>query len=290
MRRQAARAVFAALVAVTLAACGQAAAVDPDVTVSGPPRERPTLTYVTPLSVDETFRQVVWEGTGAALVDGAPVLLDYLLEDATDASLVRESYSTSPTARLLTEADLGTDLYATIRGQSVGARLLQVAPSDSSGGAGYPTVTVLDILPTRAEGTVVEPPEGLPTVTRADNGTPSLTPTSTDPPDDLVAQPLLRGAGAQVGADDTVTVQYTGYAWTSGEQFDSTWTTGMPVSFSLADVPAWSEGLTEQTVGSQVLLVVPPTYSLGATQSAELSGQTVAFVVDILATRTPSGG
>lgn len=276
--------------ALGLAACGAAPAPPPEVTVSGSPGERPTLTYVTPLSVPATSRETIWEGPGARLEDGAPVLLDYVLENARDASLVRESYSTSPTARLLTQEDLGVDLYGTLTGHRVGARLLQVAPASSSGGAGYPTVAVLDVLPTRAQGTAVQVRDDLPVVTLADDGSPTLAPTGTPAPDDLVAQPLLRGAGAQIGADDTVTVQYTGFAWTTGEQFDSTWTTGMPVSFSLADVPAWSEGLTEQTVGSQVLLVVPPTYALGATQSAELSGQTVAFVVDILATRTPAGG
>ena len=50
-----------------------------------------------------------------------------------------------------------------------------------------------------------------------------------------------------------------------------------------ADVPAFHEGLAEQTTGSQVMLVVPPTYDLGATQSEALAGQTLVFVVDILA-------
>jgi peptidylprolyl isomerase len=35
------------------------------------------------------------------------------------------------------------------------------------------------------------------------------------------------------------------------------------------------------------MLVVPPTYALGATDSEELAGQTVLFVVDILDTRRP---
>ena len=84
-----------------------------------------------------------------------------------------------------------------------------------------------------------------------------------------------------------MTVQYTGFAWTTGEPFDSTWTHGLPVSFSLQDVQAWAEGLVDQPVGSQVMLVVPPTYALGVTESEELAGQTVVFVVDILATGHP---
>jgi peptidylprolyl isomerase len=83
-------------------------------------------------------------------------------------------------------------------------------------------------------------------------------------------------------------VQYTGFVWATGEAFDSTWTTGSPATFSLDDVPAWSEALVEQTVGSQVMVVVPPSYALGATQSEELAGQTIVFVIDILATRAPA--
>jgi len=242
--------------------------------VSGEAGEPPTLTYVTPLTVDTTISKVVWAGTGPELVEGAPVLIDFWLEDATDASLVKESYSTSPKPYTLTAEALGADLYATLKGQRVGARLLQISPASGSGAADYPTVTVIDVLPTRADGEPVEPRAGLPTVTLADDGAPTISVPEGAPPTELVVQPLLKGAGAQVAEGDEVTVQYTGFAWTTGEPFDSTWTTGQPVSFSLDSVAAWSEGLVEQTVGSQVMLVVPPTYALGVTESEELAGQT----------------
>jgi peptidylprolyl isomerase len=151
-------------------------------------------------------------------------------------------------------------------------------------------VTVLDVLPIRASGEPVAPREGMPAVTLDDDGAPSLAPTGTEPPGDLVVQPLLRGTGTQVSAGDVITVQYTGFVWSTGEAFDSTWTNGSPNTFPLDDVPAWSEALVEQTVGSQVMVVVPPSYALGATQSEELQGQTIVFVIDLLATRTPAAG
>ncbi|WP_421733500.1 FKBP-type peptidyl-prolyl cis-trans isomerase [Cellulomonas sp.] len=289
MRRLQGRALVAglAIALVTLAGCTTPETEPAAVTVSGEPGEAPTITYVTPLQVDETRTEQIWPGTGAELVEGAPVLIDFWLEDASDASLVKESYSTNPTAMLLTEEDLGTDLYKTLRGQQVGARLLQVSPGSGSGATDYPTVTVVDVLPTRAEGTPAPVRADLPVVTLDASGSPSITPTGTEPPATLVAQPLVRGSGEQVGATDVVTVQYTGFAWTTGEAFDSTWSHGLPVSFSLQDVQAWAEGLVDQPVGSQVMLVVPPTYALGVTDSEELAGQTVAFVVDILATGHP---
>ncbi len=285
MRRLVAACAAAALM---LAGCASQDPPPPEVVVSGDAGEAPTVTYRTPLRVSEPVHEVVWEGTGPALEDGRPVLLDFWLEDASDASLVKESYTSSPTARLLTEEDLGKDLYATLSGQRVGARLLQISPASAGGASSYPTVTVLDVLPVRADGEPVEPREGVPAVQLDADGAPSITPTGTEPPPDLVVQPLLRGTGPQVSQGDVVTVQFTGFVWATGEPFDSTWTTGSPSTFSLDDVPAWSEALVEQTVGSQVMVVVPPTYALNATQSEELAGQTIVFVIDLLATRAPA--
>lgn len=281
----------AVLVAIALlAGCTSTQTSAPEVTVTGEAGQAPTLTYVTPLEVSETYREQVWPGTGPELVEGGPVLIDFWLENGTDASLVDESYSTTPTPRLLTEEDLGTDLYETLRGQQVGARVLQVSPGRRSGAVDYPSVTVLDVLPTRADGEVLAPRPDLPVITLDPSGAPSMTPTGTEPPDQLVVNALLRGSGAQVAADDVITVQYAGFVWTTGEAFDSTWSRGLPVSFALQDVQAWAEGLLDQPVGSQVMLVVPPTYALGVTESEELAGQTVVFVVDILATGSPDGG
>lgn len=282
------RAAVPLLAGIVLAACTAVVEADPEVTVTGDAGQAPTVTYLTPLSVDETYREVIWPGTGEELVDGAPVLIDFWLEDAGDATLVKESYSTSPTPRILTVDELGTDLYGTLLGQRVGARLLQVAPG--GGGADYPTVTVIDVLPTRAVGEVLTPDPSLPVLTEAADGTLTLTPTGTPPPERLTVEPLVRGSGAQVAAGDVITVHYAGFAWDDGVLFDSTWQQVLPVSFLLSDVTAWAEGLVDQPAGSRVMLVVPPTYPLGVTDSEELTGKTVVFVIDILATGSPEQG
>jgi peptidylprolyl isomerase len=289
-RRTTALATAAVLaLAGALAACSEPETAPPEVTVTGEGGAVPTLTYVTPLVVEETHRETLWEGTGPELVEGEPVLIDYWLENGEDASLVRESYSSTPTSQLLTTEDLGGELFESLEGQSVGARVLQIAPPEGDAASSYPTVAVIDVLPIRADGEKVKPREGLPKVGEKRDGAPTLKPVDADPPTDLVAQPVLRGTGRQVGANDTVTVQYTGWDWTGGEQFDTTWNTMLPVSFSLQDVPAWSEGLEDQPVGSRVMLVVPPSYALGVTESTELEGETVVFVVDVLDARAPEG-
>jgi peptidylprolyl isomerase len=50
-------------------------------------------------------------------------------------------------------------------------------------------------------------------------------------------------------------------------------------------IQGWSEGLAGQTVGSQVLLVIPPELGYGdedAGQGGIPGGSTLVFVVDIL--------
>jgi len=100
-------------------------------------------------------------------------------------------------------------------------------------------------------------------------------------------QPLIKGTGAEVKKGDVVTVNYTGWTWADGTQFDSSWDRGAPASFQLNDgavIDGWVEGLVGQTVGSQVLLVIPPEKAYGEDGNETIpGGSTLVFVVDILA-------
>lgn len=271
-----------------LAACSGAQSA-PEVDVSGDAGKAPTVTYVAPLSVSSVYRKTIWPGTGAPLVEGGTVLFDFRLEDATDATLVSQTYDTAPETRELTREALGDDLYQTLRGQRAGARLLQVAPASSSGSANYPSVTVIDVLPLRASGTEVTPRTDIPAVTLAGDGTPTITTTGTSASTSAVTAPLIRGSGPQVGSQDTVTFQYAIFTW-AGERVDSSWTSGRPVSQSILDLPTvLADAFVEQTVGSQLEIVVPPSEPLKITESSEYAGQTIVYVVDLLATRTPTG-
>jgi peptidylprolyl isomerase len=66
---------------------------------------------------------------------------------------------------------------------------------------------------------------------------------------------------------------------------DSTWTEDTPPQSAEIGigrlVDGWDQGLLEQTVGSQVMLVVPPGSGYANTSSS-LAGETVVYVVDIL--------
>jgi peptidylprolyl isomerase len=80
-----------------------------------------------------------------------------------------------------------------------------------------------------------------------------------------------------------VRVHYTGVVWGEDEPFDSTWD-GEPASLTLdAVVPGFAKALEGQTVGSQVLVVVPPAEGYRDQAQAGIpAGSTLVFVIDIL--------
>lgn len=270
-----------ALVLATTAACTPVAEAPAEVQVTGEPGAAPELSFPAPYEIDAQRVEILVAGDGALLERGEPVLLDFYAESAEDGSLIAETYSAEPRAFRMSSEALGPDLYAALRGQAVGARVLQLAP----GRKGFPaTVAIYDVLPTSATGEPVEARDGLPSVQRAADGKPTVTMPGGDPPAENVVQPLIRGTGPQVEAGQVVTVQYVGATWSDGKVFDSTWTKGkLPAAFPIGvgSVPdGWDEGIVEQTVGSQVLLVLPPGQ---AADEDDLVDETLVYVVDILA-------
>jgi peptidylprolyl isomerase len=138
----------------------------------------------------------------------------------------------------------------------------------------------------------------LPTVTAGKAGAaPTITiPKSGKAPTSLVTKTLIKGSGPVVAQGQTVVTQYVGEIWRTGKVFDSSWSRGEPFGFTIGATPSqvitgWDKGLVGQTVGSRVMLVVPPTDGYGKTGSSQagIKGtDTLVFVVDILGAISPS--
>ena len=257
------------------------------VTVEGEPGSEPTLAFEQPFSVSAAVARVVDEGTGAALENGQKLSVNFLQVSGEDGSTLTSTYGKTPSELTLGDPQVFAALTEALADQSVGVRLLFASPGQAEAPASIMAIEVADArtIPTRAEGTRVEPPAGLPTVTLAGNGEPSIQPVEGEPPAELVVQPLITGTGPAVEAGQNVTFQYSGWLW-DGTAFDSSWSRGAPFTTQLGAgqvIKGWDQGLVGQPVGSQVLLVIPPELGYGdAEQGTIPPNSTLVFVVDIL--------
>lgn len=253
------------------------------VTLTGDLGAEPTFQFEQPFSVSAPVARLNDAGTGATIEAGQLITFHIAAVSGTDGTSKGTTYGS---AAQVTTADpasgLAQPLLDTIIGQQVGMRALYAAPTDDD--TLIWSVEVTAASPARAQGTPVAPAEGLPTVTLADDGEPSIETVDTDPPTSLVVQPLIQGTGPAVPAGATVTIHYSGWLW-DGTAFDSSWSKGAPFTSSLTQlIQGWQQGLAGQPVGSQVLLVIPPDLGYGDKDAGSIpAGSTLIFVVDILA-------
>jgi peptidylprolyl isomerase len=290
--------------ALLAAPAGAAAGPLDKVTVTTDTTATPKVKFAKPFAVKKTADSVIAAGTGAMLAEGQTAKIDYVVLDARTGKQIESSYGKTTLPLVLDEKQTLKPLVAALTGKALGSRvLIAVAPKDGLAKRlkaskvkqvenGDTLLFVVDARGTqlsRATGDAVAPVDGLPTVALADNGKPTITiPSGVAAPTTLVAQPLIKGTGPVVQAGQTISVQYTGVIWASGKEFDSSWDRGQPADFVIGKgqvIPGWDSGLVGQTVGSQVLLVVPPDQGYGAQgqSSAGITGtDTLVFVVDIL--------
>lgn len=275
-----------------------------DVTVTGEPGEKPTLEFQPPFSIAETNTRVLTEGDGPTIEEGQRVTLEYLGVNAADGEEFDTSYGRGATTFNVDPAQVIPGFANGLIGQQVGSQvLIGVTPEDGYGpqggveqagiGATDTLLFVVEIQEVRevlgqAEGEEVAPVEGLPTVEVDEQGQPTITVPDTAPPTELVVQPLIVGEGPVVEEGQTITVHYSGVTWEDGEQFDSSWERGTPADFPIgtgAVIAGWDQALVGATVGSRLLLVIPPSLGYGEEGSPDggITGDdTLVFVIDIL--------
>lgn len=285
----------------TPAAAGKASNA---VKVTGDFGTKPTVDITTPTTATATERTVVIEGDGDQAVQGDKLNVEFTIYNGTDGKeLSATDYAESPTQFTVDETKFLAGIAKTLDCSTVGSRVVGVIPPvDSWGDAGNTdlgvaatdtlvfvadVVSILPPVPARADGVDQDPVDGFPTVTLAEDGTPSVTIPKADPPKKLAIEVLKKGDGDKVAAGATVTVHYVGVNWTTGETFDSSWGRGEPTDFATTAVIAgFGDGLVDQTVGSQVVIVIPPDQGYGETGNADAgigADDTLVFVVDILA-------
>ena len=306
MRRLGATLAIIAIALVGTTAVATAASVPlTKVAVSEAADAKPSVKFAKPFAAAATAHRVITEGSGDKLAKGARITFDYLVVDGRTGAELGTSFGAAPVATVLDKTQTAKGLVKSLVGSAVGSRVLialspkeGLAANAKSNGAKNvkkddTLLFVVDVKSVRtplerATGEAVTPADGLPVVTLDATGKPTIKVPSDPAPAQLVVQPLIKGTGAAVTAGQTITAHYTGLIYRTGKQFDSSWDRGAPADFAIGTgkvIPGWDAGLVGQTVGSQVLLVVPPDQGYGASGNSQagISGtDTLVFVVDIL--------
>jgi peptidylprolyl isomerase len=290
------------------AACVENGSASDSVKVTGAFDTTPNVSIHAPLKVSSTQRTVVIEGKGDKAAPGSIVNVSFTLYNGTTGKTVTSTgYGTGRTSPITVDASkVITGLAKTLNCAQAGTRVVGVVPASEAFGTagsaqlGIPAnqvvvfvADVVSLVPTKAEGTAVAPPAGLPTVTDAADGKPTLkVPDGYKPPATTQIATLIKGKGAVVGATDNIVIQYQGTNLATGKIFDQTWGKGPYSGAANGFIPGFTNAIVGQTVGSQVLVVIAPADGYGPQGGNSGAGigkdDTIVFVVDILASEAAS--
>ena len=265
------------------------------VSASGKLGSKPDISFKTPFKVENQTHQVIQKGDGEVIRDGDRVCTRSLALDAKTGKVISSTWDkSSPECSIVISKKSIPAYYDTFKGLKVNSTVAVGIDESGSGSSSQATSSYIMALTfvsrsknlTRAQGQkVTDLPSDLPKISLDDKGKPSLDLNGYQPKGGLVVQPLIKGKGAKVGQHQSVSANYTGWLASDGKQFDSSWDRGQASDFSLDQVvKGWQQGLAGQTVGSQVLLIVPPDLGYGSQQQQKIpANSTLIFVVDILA-------
>jgi FKBP-type peptidyl-prolyl cis-trans isomerase len=320
MRRFLALIAIPLLACVVLAGCGSSskstasgssssAAASPgantSVTATGVFDKQPKVTIPKAKPGNSLTVRTLIQGNGTTLTKTEALAANFVLYfwQGKSSSLKASTYTSSPT---VIGGTMLPGLESALIGKKVGSRILAVIPPSQGYGtagnsqlgitASTTLVFVIDVLKAYsntagATGAQVSSGGGnLPTVAAKSGTAPTVTFPAASPPGALVTRTLVKGGGPKVTKGEYVIAQYAGYIWRTKKVFGSSWSSGSPFGFVIGAtpeqvIPGWDKGLTGQTVGSRVMLSIPPAQgygSSGASQAGIKGNDTLLFVVDII--------
>jgi len=288
-----------------LAACGEDDGASDGagleaVTIEGEPGKEPEVTFEEEVAPDEVESEVITEGDGEELAEGDNAFAHIWMGNGFTQEKAFSTYD-AESPELLIYADLGAPFQEAIVGHTVGSRVAVVASAeDTYGEAGNPQlgignqdglVIIVDLLgkvATEPSGEEREPAKWAPTLVEEGGTITGLDFTEANKPSkNLLDTTLIKGDGPVVEKGQTIAVDYLGQVYDAKKPFDESYSK-QPTSFPIgtgAVVKGWDEALVGQTVGSRVILSIPPALGYGeaGNEQAGIKGtDTLYFVVDIL--------
>lgn len=248
----------------------------------------PEATFEAPLEAESLQRTVLEEGDGETTRPGDSISTIVTVYNGTSG----EYAFSEPADLAVADEQVFEAFTAGIECVPIGSRVVTVAPvADVYGDEGYPDlglnatdsmVVVTDVVEQDVPPEPAEWTEDVPQVESGEDGLPVVTLPDTDPPADLRLAVLDEGDGEEVRSGDSVTVDYQGTSWDTGEVFDQSYGKE-PATFTTSGVvEGFEAALVGQRVGTRLLVSIPPEYGYGEDPAAaELGGQTLVFLIEI---------
>ncbi len=266
----------------------------------------PEVSFPTPITSDAIETKVVVEGTGPKFTGNELVDMEFVgVNGGTGKVFQASKFDGTDFASQYLKAGDTPDFCSALSGVREGSRVAILFPAalahagqgvaDLGVSATDSIVFVFDILKVflpHATGDSQKPAgEGFPAlVLDPKTGQPGITPSKSAPPTEFKLHTTIKGRGEAVKLGEVVTVHYTGYIWETGEVFDSSWEGGKPAQFQLAEgqlIPGFIKAIEGQTIGSQVITVLPPSEGYGNVEQGSIpANSTLIFVIDILGTNS----
>ncbi|MBC2934596.1 FKBP-type peptidyl-prolyl cis-trans isomerase [Nocardioides sp. zg-1228] len=313
--RSAALSGVLALSMLGLAACGSESS-DTDeggaplssVTIEGKQGEEPKVTFDGRLDGSKDETEVLVEGDGDEVADGDTVQANWWIGNGFTEEEAQSTWTKGGGTKSVEMADdVLPFLREAIIGNQVGDRVVLLTSAEKAfGEGGRPDIgignrdavlAVVDILGTAETVPPLDGPQGekkkpagwAPSLVEKDGVITGLDfTTAHEPSGELIATTLVKGDGAKVKAGQTLTVDYLGQVYGADAPFDESYS-GEPAEFPIGVgqvIPGWDERLVGRTVGSRVIIEIPPAKGYGGkgNDQAGIKGtDTLFFVVDILA-------
>jgi hypothetical protein len=299
-------AVCAALTGCTSAGPASSSSANAAVKVTGPFGKMPRVTIPHEDPSGNLVSSTPIKGTGAKLVSGDYTLANVISYQwsGTKSTLQESSYAGGYAPYLIPAESGLLELITARQSPTLGSRIVAVVPPRYDHGSGGGTlVLVVDLLQqfspdAAASGTRVSQGGGkLPTVSFPPVGqAPTVTIPKNSPPTKLSVTTLIKGNGPKLAPGDTVVAQLVAVDWRTGDVIMQSWgsssqSAAEPLSFALDGqlVAGWKDGLPGVTVGSRVMLVIPPALDAGPDASAGVKkNDTCVYVFDIVGVQAPS--
>ena len=297
-----------------LAACGSGSSDSDEggaslssVTIEGKQGEEPKVTFDGRLDGSKEETETLVEGDGETVADGDTVQTNWWIGNGFTEEEAQSTWTKDGAPQSVElSSDILPFLRETLIGHKVGDRVvLLTSAAKAYGESGNASIgignkdsvlAIVDIMGRKETVPPLDGPQGeekkpaswAPTLIEKDGVITGLDFTDAHKPSgQLIATTLVKGDGAKVKAGQTLTVDYLGQVYDADAPFDESYSKE-PAEFPIgvgSVITGWDERLVGRTVGSRVILEIPPAKGYGekGNPQAGIKGtDTLFFVVDIL--------